>query len=182
VSNKGGVVSGFFAGWLTPFALACGVFALGLFAFLAATYMTIDTHDKPELQNDFRLRALWSGLALAPIAWVVFETSKKGAPEMYHGLTRWWEPVLLVWTSACAITALAALWWRRFAHGAGGGHRASHPHSGRLVLGPISKLDHPRCHRPQRRRAGTDLAVAHHSPGFWCAAVIAVPSLFISSF
>jgi cytochrome bd ubiquinol oxidase subunit II len=113
--EQGRVLSGFFAGWLTPFALACGAFALGLFAFLAATYMTIDTRDKPELQNDFRLRALWSGLALAPVAWVVFETSQAGAPEMYHGLTRWWEPVLLMWTSACAVTALAALWWRRFA-------------------------------------------------------------------
>ncbi len=34
---NGRVMTGFFAGWLTPFALACGVFALGLFAFLAAT-------------------------------------------------------------------------------------------------------------------------------------------------
>jgi cytochrome bd ubiquinol oxidase subunit II len=113
--EQGRVLTGFFAGWLTPFALACGVFALGLFAFLAATYMTIDTRGKPELQNDFRLRALWSGVALGPIAWVVFETSKQGAPDMYHGLTRWWEPLLLAWTSVCAITALAALWWRRFA-------------------------------------------------------------------
>ena len=63
---NGQVVSGFFAGWLTLFALACGVFALGLFAFLAATYLTLDTQDQPDLQNDFRRRALWSGLALAP--------------------------------------------------------------------------------------------------------------------
>jgi hypothetical protein len=46
-----------------------------------------DSRAKPELQNDFRLRALWSGLALAPMAWVVFETSQEGAPEMYDGLT-----------------------------------------------------------------------------------------------
>ena len=38
----GRVVSGFFAGWLTPFALACGLFAVALFAFLAATYLTVD--------------------------------------------------------------------------------------------------------------------------------------------
>ncbi len=62
----GEVTSGFMAGWLTPFALACGVFALGLFAFLAATYMTVETKDQPEVQNDFRLRALVSGVALAP--------------------------------------------------------------------------------------------------------------------
>ena len=112
---NGQVVSGFFAGWLTPFAIACGVFALGLFAFLAAAYLTIDTQDKPDLQNDFRRRALWSGLALAPVAGVVFLTSKQGAPEMYHGLTRWWAPLLLAWTSVMSVAALVALWRRWFA-------------------------------------------------------------------
>ena len=63
--ENGQVVTGFFAGWLTPFAMGCGVFALGLFALLAATYLTLDTSDQPDLQNDFRLRALWSELALA---------------------------------------------------------------------------------------------------------------------
>jgi len=88
--ESGQLISGFFAGWLTPFALACGLFALGLFAFLAATYLTLDTKDEPGLQNDFRLRALWSGLALGPISLAVFLTSKTGAPAMYAGLTRWW--------------------------------------------------------------------------------------------
>src|SRR5260370_26193683 len=64
----GRVVSGFFAGWLTPFALACGLFALALLAFLAATYLTVDPSTEREAQNDFRLRALWSGAALPPIA------------------------------------------------------------------------------------------------------------------
>jgi cytochrome d ubiquinol oxidase subunit II len=113
--EEGHVVTGFSAGWLTPFALACGVFALGLFAFLAATYMTVDAKDERELQDDFRRRALWSGLALAPVALAVFLTSKEGAPEMCHGLTRWWAPVLLAWTSLFAVVALAALWLRRFA-------------------------------------------------------------------
>lgn len=112
---NGQVVTGFFAGWLTSFALACGVFALGLFAFLAAAYLTLDTNDQPDLQNDFRLRALWSGLALAPIAFAVFLTSKQGAPGIFHGLTRWWAPLLLAWTSLFAFAALVALWLRRFA-------------------------------------------------------------------
>jgi cytochrome d ubiquinol oxidase subunit II len=112
---NGRVATGFLAGWLTPFALACGVFALGLFAFLAAVYLTIETKNQPDLQDDFRWRGLGSGLALAPLAFLVFETSKQGAPEMYHGLTRWWAPVLLAWTSFFAITALAALGMRRFA-------------------------------------------------------------------
>ena len=111
----GRVVSGFFAGWLTPFAFACGLFALALFAFLAATYLTVDPSTGRDVQNDFRLRALWSGFALAPIAFVVFITSKEGAPAMYHGLTQWWAPLLVGATLAFAIAALTSLWLRRFA-------------------------------------------------------------------
>jgi len=63
------VLTGFMTGWLTP-SRSVRVFALGLFAFLAATYLTLDTRDEPDLQEDFAWRSLWSGLALvAPIAW-----------------------------------------------------------------------------------------------------------------
>jgi cytochrome d ubiquinol oxidase subunit II len=113
--EEGMVRTGFFAGWLSPFAIACGVFALVLFAFLAATYLTVDTAKDPGLQEDFRRRALASGLALVPIALLVFLTSRDGAPAMFHGLTHWWAPLLLVCTAACASAALAALWRRRFA-------------------------------------------------------------------
>jgi cytochrome d ubiquinol oxidase subunit II len=111
----GRVVSGFFAGWLTPFALACGLFALVLFAFLAATYLTADPTTERPVQDDFRLRALCSGAVLAPIALVVFLTAKNGAPAMYHGLTQWWAPLLIGTTLAVAIAAWASLWLRRFA-------------------------------------------------------------------
>ena len=112
---NGVVTTGFFAGWLTPFALACGVFALGLFAFLAAVHLTNDAKGQPGFQEDFRKRAIVSGLVLGPVALVVFLASKDGAPEMYRGLTQWWSPVLLVWTSVCAVVALVALYLRRYA-------------------------------------------------------------------
>jgi cytochrome bd ubiquinol oxidase subunit II len=108
------VTTGFFAGWLTPFALTCGLFALALFAFLAATYLTVDTRGQPDLQNDFRLRAIWAQTALVPLALIVFFTSKYSAPLMHHGLTNWWAPILLAWTTLSAITATLALWMRRF--------------------------------------------------------------------
>ena len=111
---NGRLTTGYLAGWLTPFAWACGFFALSLFAFLAATYLTVDTDEEPDLQNDFRLRALWSGFLLGPIAAVVFLTSKQGAPGMFEGLTRWWAPFLLGATTVCALGALGALWRRRF--------------------------------------------------------------------
>lgn len=108
------VTTGFFAGWLTPFALTCGLFALALFAFLAATYLTFDTQKQPDLQNDFRRRAIWAQATLVPLAVIVFITSKYGAPLMYHGLTNWWAPVMLLWTSLSAMTATVAIWLRRF--------------------------------------------------------------------
>ena len=111
---NGHVTTGFFAGWLTLFALACGVFALGLFAFLAATYLTLDAKDQSDLQDDFRRRAIGSGAALVPLAGIVFLAARQGAPEMFHGLTRWWAPLLLVATGFCSLGALGALWWRRF--------------------------------------------------------------------
>ena len=111
----GRLATGFMAGWITPFAFACGLFALALFAFLAATYLTADPSAEPGVQNDFRLRALWSGGALAPIAFAVFLTSKTGAPEMFHGLTQWWAPFLVGATVCFAVAALASLWLRRFA-------------------------------------------------------------------
>src|ERR1700757_3651575 len=91
------ITTGFFAGWLTPFALTCGLFALALFAFLAATYMTVAVQSQPDLQNDFRLRAVWAQTALIPLAIIVFITSNYGAALMYSGLTNWWAPLLLGW-------------------------------------------------------------------------------------
>lgn len=110
----GMVTTGFFAGWMTPFALACGAFALALFAFLAATYLTVDAARDAEVQNDFRRLALGSGLILLPVAGVVLFTSRTGAPEIYRGLTTWWSPVLLAWTALFAIGSFVALWKRRF--------------------------------------------------------------------
>lgn len=108
------VTTGFFSGWTTPFALACGVFAQALFAFLAAVYLTVDAEGEPDVQEDFRRRALVTGVALAPIAFGVFALAGGGAPVIFRGLTDWWAPLLLLATSVCAVGALAALWKRRF--------------------------------------------------------------------
>ncbi|HTH48240.1 MAG TPA: cytochrome d ubiquinol oxidase subunit II [Candidatus Limnocylindria bacterium] len=111
---EGRVLTGFFAGWLTPFALLCGLFALALFAFLSATYLSLECPEEPELQNDFRKRALGSGLALAPITLCVFLSARTGAPAMFDGLTHWWAPLLLLATSVFALAALGALWFRKY--------------------------------------------------------------------
>jgi cytochrome d ubiquinol oxidase subunit II len=111
---KGQLTTGFFAGWLTPFAFACGAFALVICAYLAAIYLTLYTRSDPELQNDFRRRALGSGLLLVPMTLLVFFTSKQGAPELFRAMTHGWGPLLLAGVALCAVTALLALWQRSF--------------------------------------------------------------------
>jgi len=112
--QDGMVTTGFFAGWTTLFAISCGLFAQGLFAFLAATYMTVETAHDPALQSDFRLRALLSGLSLAPAAALVFFLARHHATDLFAGMLDWWAGWLLVATSLAALCALAALWWRAF--------------------------------------------------------------------
>ena len=109
-----GFYAGYVAPWLTPFALSVGVFALTAFAFLAAVYLTLEAED-PELQEDFRRRALGSGVALFGAAVLVLVLSLGGAPLVRDGLI--FAPAALplhLLTAATAVTALAALWSRRY--------------------------------------------------------------------
>ena len=55
------------APWLTSFSIALGLLTLTCFAYLAAVYLTLETSDA-ELQGDFRLRALVSGVWLLLMA------------------------------------------------------------------------------------------------------------------
>src|SRR5205814_4075544 len=102
------------APWLNPFALSVGLFALIAFAFLAAVYLTLEARER-ELQEEFRRRALASGgaLFLGAVAALLF--SLNGAPRVRDGLifAAWALPLHLL-TAAAAITALAALWVRRW--------------------------------------------------------------------
>jgi cytochrome bd ubiquinol oxidase subunit II len=110
----GRLTTGFLAGWTGPFAVGCGLFTEALFAFLAAVYLTIDTEPEPELQEDFRRRALWTGGLLAPVAALVLALAREGAPRIFDGLTSGWGILLLLATAGLGAGALAMLWIRRF--------------------------------------------------------------------
>src|SRR2546426_1254894 len=116
--GDGGRGDGFYAiyvaPWLNPFPLSVGLFALIAFAFLAAVYLTLEAHER-ELQEDFRCRALAAGLGLFLAAVMTLLFSLNGAPRVSDGLifAAWALPLHLL-TAAAAITALAALWVRRW--------------------------------------------------------------------
>src|SRR5258707_15508563 len=112
--ESGQVVSGFFSSWLAPFPFAVGFFALSLFAFLAAVYLTLETPDY-QLQEDFRLRALVAGVSVAVLALIVFLLAGTGAPTVRAGISRsWWALALHLFTAVFALGAFYSLWTRRY--------------------------------------------------------------------
>ncbi len=111
--EDGVVTSGFVATWLAPFPILVGLFALGLFAFLAATYLANEAHT-PELADDFRGRAMIAGAVVGGLALATFAASFKGAPLIQRGLTdRPWTWPFHLATGTAALTAFWALWKRR---------------------------------------------------------------------
>lgn len=112
--ENGVVTSGFLRPWLAPFPLAVGFFALALFAFLAAVYLTVEAEER-ELQEDFRLRALLAGVAVGLLALIVFVLAGTGAPTVRAGISRSsWALALHILTAIFALGAFYALWTRRY--------------------------------------------------------------------
>ncbi len=111
----GRAVPDFLGAWLAPFPFAIGGFALVLFAFLAAVYLTLETRDA-ELRAVFRRRALAAAVAVGVMALASFLLSAEGAPLIRAGLAhRAWSMPFQALTGTVAVGAIAALWRRRFA-------------------------------------------------------------------
>ena len=112
---EGGFVERFVDPWWNPFAVSVGFLALALFAFLAAVFLTLESHDVA-LTEDFRRRALAAGIAVFVAAGLALLLSLGGkAPLMHAGLLgSGWAIPLHVVTGASAIAALAALCFRRY--------------------------------------------------------------------
>jgi len=108
-------LSDFITPWMTPFCFGVGLFALAMFAYLAAVYAAAETADAT-LAADFRIRAIISSIFVGLIAGAVLLLSIRGAPLIWNGLTHrvWTWPIFWL-TSAAALAALWALWTRRFA-------------------------------------------------------------------
>jgi cytochrome d ubiquinol oxidase subunit II len=112
---EGKVTTGFFAGWLTPFAFLSGLLVLTTCAFLAATYLTVDPAGEPDVRNDFRRRALWSGGLLPAIVLLLIFDARTGAPQFFQRLENWTTIGIALGITVAAIVALLTLWTRRFA-------------------------------------------------------------------
>jgi cytochrome bd ubiquinol oxidase subunit II len=112
--QDGVVVSGFLRPWLGLFPFAVGLFAVALFAFLAAVYLTVETEDEA-LREDFRRRALGAAGTVGALALTVYLLSQEAAPLVRASLAeRAWSWLLQIVTGFFALGAIGALWRRRF--------------------------------------------------------------------
>jgi len=113
-AGRGTFLEGYVLTWLTPFGVAVGVLTLACFAYLAAVYLVLETDDQV-LREDFRHRAIRSGIAVLAAAVLVLGLAGTGAPRLVDGLVR--SPWALPYVAATGLTAAAAfgaLWRRRY--------------------------------------------------------------------
>lgn len=111
VSPEGSFAAVYVTPWLTTLSMAVGLFALSLFAYLAAVYLTLEADDDEE-RAAFRVRAVMSGVAVAALAAIVLLLS---TPEVRDSLlASAWALPLHVATGASALAAFAFLWFQQY--------------------------------------------------------------------
>jgi cytochrome d ubiquinol oxidase subunit II len=100
--------------WLTPFAVAVGAMTLALFSFLAAVYLTVEADGEPELQQDFRQRALLAAGATLVTALVALVVGGLRGGVMGRLVGTGWSLPLLSASALAAGVAIMALLRQRY--------------------------------------------------------------------
>jgi cytochrome d ubiquinol oxidase subunit II len=111
VTPSGPFVTVFISPWLTTFSISVGVFALVVFGYLAAVYLTLEAHDAEE-RAAFRMRGLISGIAVGAVAAAVLMLA---GPDVRNSLlTSAWAIPLHFATAVSAVAAFVLLWVERY--------------------------------------------------------------------
>lgn len=98
-------------GWATPYAVLIGLFAAAMCAYLAATYLTVET-EGTALERDFRDRAIVAGLASGVLALACLALAPLVAAPLAHALFGRGLP-LFVLAFVNGPVALFAVWRSR---------------------------------------------------------------------
>ncbi len=112
VNEDGKILSSYFTPWLAPFPILIGLLAVALCAFLAAVFLTNETSG--ELQEDFRRRAVISGIATAFIATLALPFTINGAPLLWEQLIWGRATPLVVGTVLLGLVAMLASYLRHY--------------------------------------------------------------------
>jgi cytochrome d ubiquinol oxidase subunit II len=105
------LLSDFTAGWTTPFALVLGLLAVAMCAYLAATYLMVETEGTP-LEADFRRRAIAAGLASGVLALAALVVAGESGRYLVIALLGRGFPLLAIALINGPI-ALAAVWFSK---------------------------------------------------------------------
>lgn len=97
--------------WATPFGFLLGLFGVSLCAYLAATYLTVET-EGTALEADFRRRAIAAGFSSGVLAIVCLALAQSAAPSLADALFGRGLP-LLVLALLNGPIALGAVWLSR---------------------------------------------------------------------
>jgi cytochrome d ubiquinol oxidase subunit II len=97
--------------WLSPFSIAVGLFALVLFGYLAAVYLTVEAHDADE-REAFRMRALITGAVVGALALIVLLLAASDVRDALIASS--WALPLHVATGTSALAAFGLLWFKRY--------------------------------------------------------------------
>jgi cytochrome d ubiquinol oxidase subunit II len=89
-------IHGGIPGWLTPIAIDLGLLAVSLCAYLAATYLMVETEADPELQADFRRRALAAAIVSGALAILALILAYAQWPALWDRLSGQGLPLLLL--------------------------------------------------------------------------------------
>lgn len=104
----GRTAADFFTSWIGVFPLACGLFILALFSWLAALYLVYEAKEEA-LRSEFRRRALIAGGASGLLGAITLILARTSAPKLWEGLTAsWFSPLLLAALTLTGLGALAA--------------------------------------------------------------------------
>jgi cytochrome bd ubiquinol oxidase subunit II len=97
--------------WATPFGFLLGLFGVALCAYLASTYLTVET-EGTDLEADFRRRAIAAGLVSGVLAIACLALAPSLAPPLAHALFGRGLP-LTVLALLNGPVALVAVWLSR---------------------------------------------------------------------
>jgi cytochrome d ubiquinol oxidase subunit II len=110
------VVSGYLAGWTSPFAIGVGALTLASVVLLAAVYLAADLDDDVELRDAFRRRAILCEGITGACALAVALLAARDSPRLLDALIAGpWALPVHVMAFVAATTTLWALVTRRFA-------------------------------------------------------------------
>ncbi len=113
-------VAGYIEPWLGPFPIMVGVLAVITCAYLAAAYLTLEAEGNSDLQDLFRRRGIYSGVALGVFGVAALPIASLDAPYMWDGITQFpcvafMALAALALAGSVALLAARRFWWARTA-------------------------------------------------------------------